>query len=74
MLWPFERGGRVAETRVEDHFAAIRTELGLPPELTFHPLRRSYVTHVIEDGFDTLTAGTGPCPGSRGGSRNASSA
>ena len=52
MLWPTERGGRVAETRIEDHFASIRRELGLPAELTFHSLRRSYVTHLIEDGFD----------------------
>jgi integrase/recombinase XerC len=52
MLWPTERGGRVAETRVEDYFASIRRELGLPAELTFHSLRRSYVTHLIEDGFD----------------------
>jgi integrase/recombinase XerC len=52
MLWPTERGGRVGETRIEDHFASIRRELGLPAELTFHSLRRSYVTHLIEDGFD----------------------
>jgi integrase/recombinase XerC len=52
MLWPTERGGRVAETRIEDHVASIRRKLGLPAELTFHSLRRSYVTHLIADGFD----------------------
>jgi len=52
MLWPTERGGRVGETRIEDHFASIRRELGLPAVLTFHSLRRSFVTHLIEDGFD----------------------
>jgi site-specific recombinase XerD len=52
MVWPTERGGRVGETRIDEHFGAIRTELGLGTELTFHSLRRSYVTHLIEDGFD----------------------
>jgi site-specific recombinase XerD len=52
MLWPTERGGRVGETRIDEHFGSIRRELGLPPELTFHSLRRSYVTHLIEEGFD----------------------
>ncbi len=52
-LWPTERGGRVSETRIDDHFAAVRRELSLPGgELNFHGLRRSYVTHLIEDGFD----------------------
>jgi len=51
-VWPTERGGRVGETRIDEHFGAIRTELGLGAELTFHSLRRSYVTHLIEDGFD----------------------
>jgi site-specific recombinase XerD len=30
----------------------VRQELGLSSDLTFHSLRRSYVTHLIEDGFD----------------------
>ncbi len=52
MLWPTERGGRVGETRIDEHFGTIRRELGLAAGLTFHSLRRSYVTHLIEDGFD----------------------
>jgi integrase/recombinase XerC len=52
VLWPTERGGRVGGTRVDEHFGAVRRELGLPVELTFHSFRRSYVTHLIEDGFD----------------------
>lgn len=52
-LWPTERGGRVSETRTDDHFGVVRRELSLPAgDLNFHGLRRSYVTHLIEDGFD----------------------
>ena len=51
-LWPTERGGQVSDTRINQHFSTVHRELGLPPELTFHSLRRSYVTHLIEDGFD----------------------
>ena len=52
-LWPTERGGRVSETRIDDHFGLVRRELSLPAgEVNFHGLRRSYVTHLIEDGFD----------------------
>ena len=39
---------------VDHRFAAIRDALGLPPGLDFHSLRRSYVTHLIEDGWDPL--------------------
>ncbi len=51
-LWPTERGGRLGPTRINTHFLAVRRELGLDEGLTFHSLRRSYVTHLIEDGFD----------------------
>lgn len=51
--WPTERGARVSETRLDAHFGALRRELSLPKDqLTFHSLRRSYVTHLIEEGFD----------------------
>jgi site-specific recombinase XerD len=52
VLWPTERGGRLGETRMNEHFATVRRELGFSSELTFHSFRRSYVTHLIEDGFD----------------------
>ncbi len=35
-------------------FRRYRDELGFSPGLDFHSLRRSYVTHLIEDGFDPL--------------------
>lgn len=52
VVWPTERGGRVGESRINDRFGVVRAELGLPDVLTFHSLRRAYVTHLIEDGFD----------------------
>jgi len=51
-LWPTERGGTVGYTRIGQHFRDIRNEAGLPKEVTFHSFRRSYVTHLIEEGFD----------------------
>lgn len=52
MLWPTERGGRVATDYVDQRFTAWRRQLGLPEELRPHCLRHAYVTHLVEDGFD----------------------
>ncbi len=51
-LWPTERGGRIQAQYVSDRFNDYRQELGLGAELHPHCLRHSYVTHLIEDGFD----------------------
>lgn len=53
-LFPSERSGRVALTHLNRVFARYRREVGLDDVLDLHSLRRSYVTHLIEDGFDAL--------------------
>ncbi|RKS77959.1 site-specific recombinase XerD [Motilibacter peucedani] len=53
-LFPSERSGRVALTHLNRVFARYRREVGLDEALDLHSLRRSYVTHLIEDGFDAL--------------------
>lgn len=53
-LFPNERGGIVSEVALGARFRRYRDELGFSPKLDFHSLRRSYVTHLIEDGWDAL--------------------
>lgn len=50
--WPSERGLRIGCQRLNSRFAAYRDALGLDTGLDLHSLRRSYVTHLIEDGWD----------------------
>lgn len=53
-LWPTERGGRVDGTNIDATFARLRAEAGLPAGLGPHCLRHSYVTHLLEDGWEPL--------------------
>jgi integrase len=53
-LWPSERGPLVSGDRIDAAFNRCAQAAGLPDELTLHCLRHSYVTHLIEDGFDPL--------------------
>lgn len=51
-LWPSERADRVGFTQMNTRFGVYRDDLGLDRGLDFHSFRRSYVTHLIEDGWD----------------------
>ncbi|MWA09137.1 tyrosine-type recombinase/integrase [Streptomyces sp. BA2] len=53
-LWPSERGDKLAAATVTTAFTRCRKELDLPERLDFHSLRRSYVSHLIEAGYDAL--------------------
>jgi integrase/recombinase XerC len=43
---------RVGVKHLNKRLSEYRDELSLDPVLDFHSLRRAYVTHLIEDGWD----------------------
>ena len=53
-LWPTERSGHLDQARLSKRFGQYRDAVGLPDGLTLHCLRHSYVTHLIEAGYDPL--------------------
>jgi site-specific recombinase XerC len=53
-LFPSEKGALVAEVTLLRRFRRYCDELGLSEGLDLHSLRRSYATHLIEDGWDPM--------------------
>ncbi|WP_253259159.1 tyrosine-type recombinase/integrase [Subtercola boreus] len=53
-LWPSERSSMLTADSLSRAFAEVRHEAGLHDDLDFHSLRRSYVTHLVEDGYDAF--------------------
>lgn len=53
-LFPSERGTLVSEATVLRRFRRYCEDLGLCPGLDLHSLRRSYATHLLEDGWDSM--------------------
>jgi site-specific recombinase XerD len=51
ILWPTERRTRIGGRYLNDRFAELRDEAGLPEELVLHSLRHTYVTNLIEWGY-----------------------
>lgn len=52
-LFPTTTGGLVSESHLIGKLRRFTDELGFPPGLDIHSLRRSYATHLIEDAWDT---------------------
>jgi len=53
-LFPSERGTLVAEATLLRRFRRYCDDLDLSPGLDLHSLRRSYATHLLEDGWDPM--------------------
>lgn len=54
-LWPSERGTAViAADSLSRGFNEVKRAAGLEEALDFHSLRRSYVTHMVELGYDAF--------------------
>lgn len=53
-LFPSPRRKPISHSAIQERFRRYCSELDYSPGLDFHSLRRSYVTHLIEDGVDPL--------------------
>ncbi|QDC12699.1 tyrosine-type recombinase/integrase [Rhodococcus ruber] len=54
VLFPSPRRTALSHTTIQERFRRYCDDLGFGSGLDFHSLRRSYVTHLIEDGVDPL--------------------
>ncbi len=54
LMRPSERVRRIGPAKLRRAFQRIRRRAELSEELTMHALRHSYVTHLIEAGYDPL--------------------
>ncbi|MFF3128342.1 tyrosine-type recombinase/integrase [Streptomyces sp. NPDC057908] len=52
VMFPTERGSRISERSLNDRFAHWRDKADLAEELGPHCLRHTYVTRLIESGYD----------------------
>ncbi|WP_261768958.1 MULTISPECIES: site-specific integrase [unclassified Rhodococcus (in: high G+C Gram-positive bacteria)] len=53
-MFPTERSDRISAGAISTSFAALCDQAGLTdPGLDFHSLRRSYVSMLVESGYDT---------------------
>lgn len=54
-IWPSERGNTaIAADSLSRAFNEVKRAAGLDEDLDFHSLRRSYVTHLVEIGYDAF--------------------
>ncbi|MGW9156106.1 tyrosine-type recombinase/integrase [Microbacterium sp. NPDC055665] len=51
-LWPSERQAQVGLSTFGNSFTRLREQAGLPSNLGLHCLRHSYITHLLEAGYD----------------------
>jgi site-specific recombinase XerD len=53
-MWVTERRGRISVRYLNNVFARISSDAGLPETADLHSLRHSYVTHLLEFGYPPL--------------------
>jgi site-specific recombinase XerD len=51
-IFPSERGGKLTERTAQKVFETALKKAGIKKEATFHSLRHSFATHLLENGVD----------------------